>query len=168
MAKTPVTKRSFVKKPENEIQKEEKQFNPVVSENREEEKLTAQAESDPEMMKPVNEEQASVQKKEEEKTPDTRTASASKAKNTDDEYQSIAIVASKKVRALLGIKKTSVCENEDEKLGWWDLALAAKQGVQKLTGAKSLDVKKVCDGTGETVEYFFAAGNFEITKNASK
>ena len=64
-----------------------------------------------------------------------------------------------------GISNANPCEAED-KLTVWDLAMAGKNIIQKKTGTK-IDVNKICDGTGES-EYVFTAGNFEITKNASK
>jgi hypothetical protein len=46
--------------------------------------------------------------------------------------------------------------------------MAAKNGIQKITGTKIIDVDKKCDDTGNKVEYVFAAGNFEFSKNAAK
>ncbi len=90
------------------------------------------------------------------------------SKKTDkDEYQTIASIVNKKIRAALGIKKSTECETSD-RIGLWDLAMAAKNEVQKLTGTKTLDVKKICDGANGKVEYVFAAGNFEISKSTSR
>lgn len=97
---------------------------------------------------------------------ETMAFNASSA-SADDGYQSLGTVVNKKVRSLLGIKQPTPCESS-EKIGLWDLAMAAKNGVQKLMGTKALDVNKVCDGKGEKVEYVFAAGNFEISKSASR
>jgi hypothetical protein len=84
-----------------------------------------------------------------------------------EEYQTVASLVNKKVRYMLGIKKTTECETSD-KISLWDFAMVAKQGVQKIIGVKTLDVKKTCEGSGEKVEYFFTAGNFEISKSALK
>ena len=46
--------------------------------------------------------------------------------------------------------------------------MAAKNGVQKVMGTKAVDVNKICDGTGDKVEYVFVAGNFAISKSMSK
>lgn len=84
-----------------------------------------------------------------------------------EEYQTVASIVNKKLRSLLGIQKATDCEMS-EKIGLWDLAMAAKRGVQRMIGEKTLDVQKVCDGNGENAEYVFTAGNFEISKSAAK
>lgn len=71
---------------------------------------------------------------------------------SDDGYQSLGSVINTKLRGILGIRKTTPCESSD-KIGLWDLAMAAKNGVQKIIGTKALDVNKVCDGKGQKVEY---------------
>ena len=98
----------------------------------------------------------------------TQVVASAEITHTDkDEYQSFRSVVNKKIRSVLGIKPSTECETQD-KITAWELAMAAKSGMQKLIGTKALDVNKVCDGTGENVEYVFVAGNFEITKNSSK
>ncbi|TAL59119.1 MAG: hypothetical protein EPN85_09970 [Bacteroidetes bacterium] len=99
--------------------------------------------------------------------PNEALASAASAQAKEDEYQTFASVANKKIRAILGIKKSTECEASD-RIDLWDLAIAAKNGVQKVIGVKILEVQKVCDGKGENVEYVFTAGNFELTTNPSK
>lgn len=84
-----------------------------------------------------------------------------------EEYQTVASLVNKKVRSILGIKNATECETS-AKITLWDLAMVAKNGVQRIVGTKTLDVNKVCEGSGEKVEYFFAAGNFEISKSVSK
>ena len=87
--------------------------------------------------------------------------------SSGDGYMTLGAFIGKKVRQAAGIKNTSPC-GEEEKLGWWDLAYVAKQGLQRITGAKSMDMNKSCEGTGEKVEYVFTAGNFEISKSTIK
>jgi hypothetical protein len=99
-------------------------------------------------------------------TPANVMASAP-AKNREDEYQTISSFAKKKIKATLGIQNANPCEAEDE-LSMWDLAMVAKQGVQRMIGTKAVDVNKACDGTGDKVEYVFTAGNFEISRSTSK
>lgn len=94
-------------------------------------------------------------------------ASAAGTQKEEDKYETIANVVNKKLRSVLGIKNTSDCKTS-EKIGLWELAMAAKNGIQKVTGTKAVEVKKVCDSTGDKVEYIFAAGKFEISKSTSK
>jgi hypothetical protein len=96
-----------------------------------------------------------------------QAVAASAAKANADEYQTLASAVNKKIRSVLGIKNSSECETSD-KIGLWELAVAAKNGIQRIAGIKTLEMNKVCDGNGENVEYVFVAGNFEINKNASK
>jgi len=83
-----------------------------------------------------------------------------------EEYQTVAAFLNKKVRSVLGIEKSTECETSD-KINLWDIAMVAKKGLQRIIGTNTLDVNKVCEGSGE-VEYIFVAGNFEITKSAPK
>ncbi|MFH1003973.1 MAG: hypothetical protein V1781_00500 [Bacteroidota bacterium] len=90
-----------------------------------------------------------------------------KIKINEDEYQTFSTFVTQKIRFLLGIKTTNICDNSD-KLGWWDLGMAVKNEVQKIIGTKAVDINKSCEGTGEKVEYVFVVGNFEISKSVAK
>ncbi|MBI4946663.1 MAG: hypothetical protein HY840_09705 [Bacteroidetes bacterium] len=154
----------------SEIQEENIQLQPVLSEDITEEKLIAQKEelrltmmqeetiltqtNHPEEKRNIVNENSSV-------------ASVKNLQNKSDDYQTVSVFVTKKIRSLLGIKNTNPCTDSD-KLGWWDLAMVAKNGVQKITGTKAIDVNKICDGTGNKIEYVFVAGNFEIRKSADK
>ena len=153
----------------SETRKEEIKLQPVLSEDIADEKLVAQEEPQLQMMK---EETISAQANHPEEKMDAvkniQPAVAAKSSAADaDTYQSLSAFVTKKVRALLGVKNENPCATSD-RLSWWDLAMAAKGGVQRITGTKAIDVNKVCDGTGNKVEYVFAAGNFEFSKSAAK
>jgi len=137
----------IAKKAEEKKTEETQIENPAVAKNPEAKKDSAAATKDPVAQ---NEAIASVQ-----------------VKAKEDEYQTVGVFVNKKLRGALGIKKTNECETSD-KIDLWDLAMAAKKGVQKAIGAKKLDVNKICDDTGEKVEYVFAAGNFEISKGSAR
>jgi hypothetical protein len=157
------------------IKEEEKTpFQPIILENKIEENPIAKKADEKKV------EEAQIQDQALAKNPDTKgdsatapvvkdqaLASAVNTKKDQDQYQTVASIVNKKIRSVLGIKRSTECETS-EKIGLWDLAMAAKRGVQKHIGAKTLDVNKVCDGTSGKVEYVFAAGNFEITKNVSR
>ena len=98
--------------------------------------------------------------------PSQALASAVNTKSAKDEYQTFGSIINKKVRSVLGIKKAE-CETSD-RITVWDLAMVAKQGVQRIIGVKTLDVNKICDGTNNKVEYVFASGNFEISKSTAR
>lgn len=87
-----------------------------------------------------------------------------------DEYETFAAVVNKKLKAMLGMEKSNECESKisDKNINLWDLAMVAKNGIQKAMGTKAVDVNKVCDGTGEKVEYVFTAGNFQISKGGPR
>lgn len=84
-----------------------------------------------------------------------------------DEYISAGTFLNRQLRKVLGIRKTDPCAN-DEKLEWWDVAMAAKQGLQRLTGTKAVEVNKNCEGEGARVEYVFTAGNFGVTRSVAR
>jgi len=156
---------SNVKVQKPEAIEEKKQLQPIIFEDNE--NLVAEKEQEkPKMM----EQEVIAEKKQEEKKEDgvneaQAIASAVTPKSNDD-YQTLGSFARKKVKSVLGIKEAAECETAD-KLTLWDFAMAAKGGIQNLIGTKAIDVNKVCDGTGES-EYVFTAGNFEISRNASK
>lgn len=138
-------------------------FQPVISENKTEENPIAKKE---EKKKADQVEEPVVAKNTEPKkdsvaavVENQAVASAIKANTNKDEYQTIASIVNKKVRSILGIKKSTECATSD-KVGLWDLAMAAKRGIQNRMGTKAIDVNKICDGTNGKVEYVFAAGEF--------
>lgn len=143
--------------------KEEKQLQPIIFEDNN--NLVAEKENEkPKMMEQeVIAEKKQEPKKEEAINTNQTVASVVAAKSKDD-YQTIGAFARKKVRQVLGIKKSECAA--DDKITVWDLAMAGKKAIQNKIGTK-VDVTKVCDGKGES-EYVFTAGNFAITKNASK
>jgi|ERR1035437_7845531 hypothetical protein len=150
--------------------KEETQFQPIPTEDVTEEKLIAQKEEP--QLPMMKEETISAQanlpvEKTNVVSENPSVASVKSSQSNSNDYQSLSAFVTKKVRSLLGVKNANPCSDQD-KLGWWDLAMAAKNGIQKVTGTKTLDVTKVCDGTGNKVEYVFAAGNFEFSKSAAK
>ncbi|MEK6614538.1 MAG: hypothetical protein AABZ32_00270 [Bacteroidota bacterium] len=149
-----------------ESEKEEIKLQPIIIEDNE--NLIAKEELQPQMIK---EENVTVQKKEEEKKDDEvntskSVASAVTAKSNND-YQTLGSFARKKIRSALGIKNATECASSD-KIDLWNLAMAAKNGIQNIIGTKAVDVNKICDGTGNKSEYVFTAGNFEISRSASK
>jgi hypothetical protein len=153
-----------------EIKKEETKLQPILSDDVTEEKLIAQIEEP--QLPMMQEEKISAQSNQPENkinivNESPSVASVKNSKNKSDNYQTLSAFVTKKVRSLLGVKNTNPCA-DSEKLGWWDLAMAAKNGIQKITGTKIIDVDKKCDDTGNKVEYVFAAGNFEFSKNAAK
>jgi len=155
----------------SEIKEEKTQRQSILSEDLAEEKRITQKEEP--QLPTMKEETISAQSNNvpEEKATvlnqDKLAAAVKKQRNNANDYQTLSAFVTKKVRSLLGVKNTNPCA-ESDKLGWWDLAMAAKNQVQKITGTKAIDVNKVCDGTGNKVEYVFAAGNFEFSKSAAK
>ena len=93
-------------------------------------------------------------------------ATAQLSPSTDD-YQTIGSFTRKKIKKALGINQVTPCDDND-KITMWDVVVATKNGIQKMTGNKSLEVNKICNGEGDKVEYIFAAGNLRITRSASK
>ncbi|MBI3501087.1 MAG: hypothetical protein HY063_04770 [Bacteroidetes bacterium] len=158
------TEHSNVKSPKPAIIEEKKQLQPIIFED--EEKLIAEKENEkPKMM----EQELIVEKKQEEKkedaiNPTQETASANTGK-TNEDYQTVGSFTRKKVRQVLGIKKSVECA--DDKITVWDVAMAAKAKVQDIIGTKAVDVEKVCDGKGDS-EYVFTAGSFSLSRNSGK
>lgn len=152
--------------PKSEEQKEEIKLQPIIFEDNE--NLVAEKEQErPQMMQEeVIAEKKQEEKKENEVNVNQAIASAVTAKSTE-EYQTLGSFARKKIKSALGIQQANSCEAED-KLTVWDLAMAAKNGIQNIIGTKAVDVNKTCDGTGDKVEYVFTAGNFGISRSASK
>ncbi len=146
-----------------EIKKEEKQFQPVIFED--EEKFVAENEKPKMMKQEVIAEKKEEPKKENEIIQSPTLASAGTTGSPGNEYQTVGAFARKKVRQVLGIKKSTECETDD-KITIWDLAMAGKDIVQKKIGNK-VDVDKVCDGKGDS-EYVFTAGNFQLARSVSK
>ncbi len=148
-----------------EVKKEEIKIQPILFEDNQ--YLVAEKENEkPKMMEQeVIAEKKQEEKKENELNVNQAVVSVVTSKS-NDEYQTLGFVARNKIRSVLGIKGTE-CEAED-KITVWDLAMAAKNGVQNLIGTKAVDVNKVCDGSADKVEYVFAAGNFEISRSVSK
>jgi hypothetical protein len=160
-----IVKKNSVSVPQQQIKQEEKkQLQPIIIED--EEKLIAEKENEkPKMIEPI----IIAEKKHEEKktgviNQSQTLASAVKTNSNEDEYQTIGAFARKKVRQVLGIKK-SECATDD-KITVWDLAMAAKDKIQNVIGNK-VDVEKVCDGKGDS-EYVFTAGNFQFSRSAAK
>lgn len=146
-----------------EAKKEEINLQPVIVENND--NMVAERENEkPKMM----EEAIIAEKKHEEKTENEivnqAIASAAAVKSNTDEYQTLGSFVRKKIKTALGIQYANPCEAED-KLTVWDLAMAAKNGIQNLIGTTAVDVNKACDGAGDKIEYVFTAGNFEISAN---
>ena len=160
------TEHSNVKLPTPSTIKEKKQLQPIIFEDNE--KLVAEKEIEKSKMM---EEAIIAEKKREEKQEDAviqrqMVASAIITKS-NNEYQTLGSFVRKKIKSALGIQYATPCEAED-KLTVWDLAMAAKNGIQNIIGTKAVDVNKTCDGTGDKVEYVFTAGNFGISRSASK
>lgn len=151
------------------IYQTQKKLQPVILEDTEE-KLIAQLEPIKlQLMIEEDPDQIIVQKKTAdgiEATNQPMMASLNQ-KSSDDGYEPLKTVVVKKIKSAIGVNKTNPCE-QNEKLGWWDLAIAAKTGIQNLIGTKAVDVNKVCDGTADKVEYVFTAGNFQISKSVPK
>lgn len=148
------TEEALIAKKEETKKEETKVEGPVLAATSADKKDSARAEVSAQAVKDTTVPAASAE----------AVASAVKIQVTADDYQTVSSFVNKKVRSLLGIKRSTECDNS-EKIGLWELAMAAKNGVQKVIGAKALDVQKVCDGKGENVEYVFTAGNFEISKS---
>jgi hypothetical protein len=98
---------------------------------------------------------------------DTVIKITSSALAFQNEYESIPVFAKKKIKRVLGIKKSAPCDSDD-KITFWDFIVAAKNGIQNLTGIKAMDATKICNGEEGTVEYIFTAGNFKISKSEIK
>ncbi len=150
----------------NNFQKEGANIQPFIFEDTE----NPLAEKDPEAPQLLIEEMVAVKIKNEIKPSEIKTnqvASVAANAKADDAYQTFGSFAIKKLKKALKINNANSCEAAD-KLSLWDLAMAAKSRVQSVIGTKAVDVNKVCDGKGDKVEYVFAAGNFEISKSASK
>ena len=86
---------------------------------------------------------------------------------TESEYMTFGTIARKQLRKLLGIKQSNPCETED-RISVWDVSMAAKNGIQNLVGSKSIDLNRRCNGDDKKMEYVFAAGNFQVSKNITK
>jgi len=161
--RTPEQSKANNQKPE--AKPEEIKLQPIIFEDNE--NLVAEKENEkPKMMEQeIIAEKKQEPKKEEIINTNQAVASANTTKSNND-YQTLGSFAKKKIRSVLGIKGTA-CDPND-KITVWDLAMAAKNGVQNLIGTKAVDVNKVCDGTGDKSEYVFTAGNFAISKSLSK
>lgn len=152
---------------QQESKEEAKELQPIIVEDSE--ALIAKEETKSPMMTEEN----TIAKKQQERENTEQELKTNQeialvaANKSKEEYQTLGSFARKKLKSALGIKNASACEAED-KLGWWDLAMAAKNGLQNLMGTKAIEVNKVCGGDGNKVEYVFAAGNFEIIKSASR
>lgn len=152
--------------PQPEVKQEEKQLQPIIFEDNE--NLVAEKEVEkPKMM----EREVIAEKKQEEKKEDgineTQAIASAVTPKSNNDYQTLGSFARRKVKAVLGIKESTECETAD-KLTVWDLAMAAKGGIQNIIGTKAVDVNRVCEGSEDKSEYVFTAGNFEISRSASK
>lgn len=151
-----------------EARGEEIKLQPVIIEDQE--ILVAEKELErPAMMEAIAIAERKEEKKEENKEETHGQSQAVAAvlgmNSQEDQYQTIGSFARKQIKKALGIQKANPCEEED-KLTVWDLAMAAKNGVQNLIGTKVVDVNKSCGGSGTKVEYVFSAGGFEISRKA--
>jgi hypothetical protein len=157
------TKTNVIETPKQEEKKEEIKLQPIIIEDQE--NPIAKEDVKPEMMK----EEIIVEKKQENKKEDAinpvQTFASANTAKTGGDYQTVGSFARKKVRQVLGIKKSVECA--EDKITVWDVAMAAKAKVQEVIGTKAVDVEKVCDGKGDS-EYVFTAGNFSISRNAGK
>ena len=154
------------------VQEEKSAPAPILVQDNTQEKLIANKE---EVKAPEKADNVIAQNKEEKKDSTSVVnqaagnvvASVQTPKKDNGEYESMRSFINKKVRNVLGINKTTECETSDE-ITLWDVAMAAKNGVQKIIGTKAVDINKVCDGNGDKVEYVFAAGNFRISRSGSQ
>lgn len=160
-----INKKSLTPASEGKLEekKEKIKLQPIVVEDND--NLVAEKENEKQkMMEPeILAEKKQEEKKESEEVQAETIVSA--AIQSKEEYQTLGAFARKKIKTALGIQKTNPCQPED-KLTVWDLAMAAKNGVQNLIGTKAVDVNKICDGSTE--EYVFTAGNFEFSRSTSK
>jgi hypothetical protein len=92
---------------------------------------------------------------------ETNAVTTNRNLDKKDEYITLSAFINKKIKSFLGIKNTDGCE-ESDKIRLWDLAMAVKNGIQKIIGTEAVDIKKVCDGTGEKVEYVFILNELEF------
>lgn len=137
------------------IAKKEKQTE-IIKEEKENSSLLADAQTE-----------QKIENSSSENNPPDLLTSVTTANTQADEYISLSTFINKKIRTLLGINNSGGCD-DSEKIGVWDLAMAAKNGMQKAIGMQSVDVKKVCNSKADKVEYIFAAGNFEFSKSGLK
>lgn len=98
----------------------------------------------------------------------TASSNASTTPVDNNEYQTMRQYASKKLRRALGVKESNNACDDEGKFGWWEVALAAKNGIQGLVGSKKVEMEKKCDGDGNTTEYVFMAGNFQFSAHTKK
>ena len=168
--KNPVTPK--VKINEN-VQEEKNIPAPILVQDNTEEKLIA---NKADVKAPEKADNTTAQNKEEKKDSSSVSnqitgsvvASVQIPKRDNAEYESMRGFINKKVRNVLGINKPTECETASDEITLWDVAMAAKNGVQKIIGTKAIDINKVCDGSGDKVEYVFAAGNFRISRSGSQ
>ncbi|HEY4798829.1 MAG TPA: hypothetical protein VII99_07120 [Bacteroidia bacterium] len=147
----------------------EEQQQPTTAEDKEPSVPVAkqEQESEQQIISSENLAEKNQEKKKEDNIIPGETIASANIPRTNDEYQTIGAFARKKIRQILKIKQSTEC-NTDDKITVWDLAMAAKNGIQNMIGTKAVDVNKICDGKGNKIEYVFAAGNFQIAKSISK
>jgi len=152
--------------PKTQVEQALKTIQPVISEDETERQNSMALEKNEMLPETIFAEQ---EKKEVNSEKEPAAVSPAFAQRNDaGDYKTISQVVNGKIKSILGIGQENNCGEENEKLTWWDLAMAAKQGIQNIAGSKAVDINKKCDGKGEKAEYVFAAGNFEIAGKFSK
>lgn len=137
------------------------EFVPVV--NDEEDIITVQSEPiKVQLMEEIDPEIIIAERKEKQKV-DAKGSSFDSATG-DEEYPTIKEALIKKIKRAIGSNKSNMC-NQDNSFGWWDVAVAAKTGIQNIVGIKSIEVNKICNDNEGKVEYVFTAGNFQFVKS---